>query len=86
MKTMTVRNIPDEVAQWLATQADLKHTSVNQATVAVLSSAAFPSPVRKRRDLGGLFGSWTRDEARRFDARVQEAFGEVNSADWEDPR
>lgn len=86
MKTMTIRNIPDDVARWLAGQADARQTSINQTTVSILASAAFPTPSRKRRDLSGLFGSWSRRDGERFDRIIEESFEQVNPADWENPR
>lgn len=85
MKTMTIRNIPDDVATWLSDQAAASRMSVNQTTVAVLVSAARPQVARKRRDLSGIFGTWKREDAARFDHTIQEAFGTVNPADWKDP-
>lgn len=86
MKTMTVRNIPDVVADWLSHQAEMRKMSINQTTVAVLSSVALPSPSRKRRDLHRLYGNWTKEEASRFEANIQDAFGSVNPLDWEPSR
>ena len=83
MKTMTVRNIPDEVAEWLSNQAEARNMSINQTAIAVLSSAALPTPSRKRRDLHGLYGSWSEDEACQFEADVQDAFGTIDPRDWE---
>lgn len=82
MKTMTIRNIPDDVASWLAEQARTRRASVNATTVSVLTSAAIPNSERKRRELGGLFGSWSKEEGRRFDKATKEAFGRVRVADW----
>ena len=71
MKTMTIRNIPDGVAEFLSGQAAHEGRSVNATTVSLLARAAGLDPARrKRRDLSWLTGSWTAAEARNFDAAV----------------
>ena len=71
MKTMTIRNIPDEVATFLSGRAAREGRSINATTVSLLTKAAGLEPSsRKRRDLSWLAGSWTPAEAKRFDAVV----------------
>lgn len=82
MKTMTVRNIPDDVAAWLSDEARGRGASINTTAVAVLTAAAFPGAGKRKRDLSAYFGTWNRAEARRFDQVTREAFGRVDEGEW----
>ena len=82
MKTMTIRNIPDEVAVWLSDTARERNASVNATMVALLTRAAFPEQHRKRRDLSQFCGRWSDKFADRFEAAVEDAFEQVNPEDW----
>ena len=46
MKTMTIRNIPDEVAAYISGRASEEGRSINTMTVAILSRATGRSSVR----------------------------------------
>lgn len=82
MKTMTIRNIPGEVADFISEKAATEGRSVNAMTVALLTKAAgLDTPRPKRRDLSWLAGSWTAQEARRFDASVA-VCRRINPEDW----
>ncbi len=71
MKTMTIRNIPDGVSEFLSGRAAREGRSVNATAVSLLVRAAGLDPARrKRRDLSWLAGSWTAAEAHAFDAAV----------------
>ena len=73
MKTMTLRNLPDEVSAYRSGRAATEGKSINATAVSLLSRAAGLDPhQRKRRDLSWLAGSWTAAEARRFDSVVAE--------------
>ena len=82
MKTMTIRNIPDEVAAYLSGLAASDGRSVNATAVALLSKVAgLESPRPRRRDLSWLAGTWSEEEGRRFDAALAEC-RTVNAEDW----
>jgi plasmid stability protein len=82
MKTMTIRNIPGEVADFISKMAANEGRSVNSMTVALLAKAAgIDTPRPKRRDLSWLAGTWPEREARRFDAAVA-ACRRINPEDW----
>lgn len=82
MKTMTIRNIPDGVAEFLSSRAASEGRSVNAATVSLLTRAAGLEPnQQKRRDLSWLSGTWTAADVRNFDAAVAEC-RKVNPEDW----
>lgn len=82
MKTMTIRNIPDGVADYLSSRAASEGRSVNSTTVSLLTRAAGLEPNnRKRRDLSWLSGTWTAADVRDFDAAVAEC-RTVSPEDW----
>jgi len=80
MKTMTIRNIPDEVAAYIYGKATEEGRSINTLTVGILCRAAgFVAPQKKRRDLSWIAGSWSSAETHRFNAAV----GECRQVDLE---
>lgn len=82
MKTMTIRNIPDEVAAYISGRASEEGRSINTMTVAILSQAAgHAARPTKRRDLSWLVGSWSAAEKRRFDETVSEC-RRINAEKW----
>ena len=82
MKTMTIRNIPDEVAAYISDRASEEGRSINTMTVTILSQAAGRAArPAKRRDLTWLVGSWSTAEKRRFDAAVSEC-RRINAEEW----
>ena len=71
MKTMTIRNIPDEVAVVLKSMADQSDASVNTTIVRLLSDKVLPS--RKKRavnDFSKYCGGWSQKEYDKFEAAV----------------
>ena len=82
MKTMTIRNIPDEVAAYIAGRASEEGRSINTMTVALLSGATgFTARPQKRRDFSWLVGSWSSAETRRFEESVADC-RRVDAEDW----
>ncbi len=80
MKTMTIRSIPDEVADFIAKRAVHDGRSLNATTVSLLSEAAgLDAPQRKKRDLSWLAGTWTDAETQGF----EEAVAECSKIDYE---
>ena len=83
MKTITIRNIPDEVSAFLAGRAATSGRSVNATVVSLLSKAVGLEPSsRKRRDLSWLSGTWAEEEADRFDSAVAEC-RRIDSEGWQ---
>ena len=81
MKTMTIRSIPDEVADFIAKRAANEGRSLNATTVSLLAEAAgFTTPTKKKRDLTWIAGTWTDEEKREFD----EAVAETRKIDYEE--
>ena len=82
MKTMTIRNIPDEVAVILKKLADASDTSMNTTIVRVLSDRVLPR--RKKRavnDFSRYCGGWSQKEFDNFEATVADC-EKVNPEDW----
>ena len=81
MKTMTIRNIPDEVAAYISGRAAEEGRSINTMTVAILSRATGRSSVRDN-GLGkfrGTLAKKTGDELLKFVAEAD--FSKVDAED-----
>ena len=71
MKTMTIRNIPDEVAAGLKGIADKSDASMNTTVVRLLTDGVLPR--RKKRtvnDFSKYCGGWSQKEFDEFEAAV----------------
>lgn len=71
MKTMTIRNIPDEVAAGLKGIADKSDASMNTTVVRLLTDGVLPR--RKKRtvnDFSKYCGGWSQREFDEFEAAV----------------
>lgn len=81
MKTMTIRNIPDEVAAYISDRASEEGRSINMMTVAILTQASGRSSV-KDNGLGKFRGTLPRktgDELLKFVAEAD--FSKVDPED-----
>ena len=81
MKTMTIRNIPDEVAAYISDRASEEGRSINMMTVAILTQASGRSSV-KDNGLGKFRGTLSRktgDELLKFVAEAD--FSKVDPED-----
>ena len=82
MKTMTVRNIPDEVATLLKDMAATSETSVNTMVVRVLANGVLPDKKKRvKSDFSKYCGGWSQKEFDDFEAAVADC-GKVNPEDW----
>ena len=82
MKTMTVRNIPDSVAEELSRRAYDRHTSVNSIVVTFLTSAVIGgNPFARKRDLSEFCGTMSDAELAEFNAAT-ESTRRIESEDW----
>lgn len=73
MKTITVRNIPPEVAKLIRDRARRKRLSANRAVLDLLLERAGHHPDRQEElhhDLDELAGAWSRQEAKEFDKEL----------------
>ena len=82
MKTMTIRNIPDNVVGQLKFLAETSNTSINNTVVQVLVSGVLPQKApRKRRNLSRYCGGWTQKEYDEFKHAVADC-EQINPEDW----
>ena len=83
MKTLTPRNVPDEVAEHLSTLAEESRQSVNATILQVLHTSMGGAPmVRKKRDLSAFCGVWSKAEAKAFE-RATETFKRIDEEMWQ---
>ncbi len=82
MKTMTVRNMPEAVAEGLSRRAANAHMSVNSIVVTLLSDAVLGgSPFSRKRDLSEFCGTWSDAELAEFEAAT-ESTRRIEPEDW----
>lgn len=76
MKSITIRNLPAELARVIVLKSKQEGTSLNKTVIRLLeASVAAPSRDGRRelyRDLDALAGSWAEDEAAAFDQALSE--------------
>ena len=82
MKTMTIRNIPDEVAVVLKSMADASDTSMNTTIVRILSDRTLPRRRhRVKNDFAKYCGGWSQKEFDDFETAVADC-ERINPEDW----
>ena len=82
MKTLTLRNVPDEVVQQLATIAKETHQSMNGAAVMALRRAlGLDAGPRRKRDLSALAGAWKKKDFAVFE-KATAGFGAIDEELW----
>jgi hypothetical protein len=68
MKTLTIHNIPSEVADALERESERSHVSLDQTVIELLRRAL--GVQKKRNGLAKLAGTWTAEEHARFEAAI----------------
>ena len=82
MKTMTVRNIPDEVAVLLKGMAETSETSINTMVVRVLAESVLPHGKKRiKSDFSKYCGGWSQKEFDKFEAAIEDC-ERVDPEDW----
>jgi hypothetical protein len=84
MKTLTVRGIDDQLAQGLEEAARQGRDSVNAVILRLLRDRLGLSKPKFREvhhDMDDLAGTWTKEEAREFDAVAGE-FSRIDEEMW----
>ena len=83
MKTMTVRNIPDDVAVSLANLAKAGRRSVNATVVDVLAAFAKPrfGTQKKYADFSEFVGRWSNEKANAIEREIDESFEKIDPED-----
>jgi len=74
IRTLTIRNLPDELADAVRGRAEENQTSFCKALVALLQEHLAESKikVRKKRDLTWMAGSLSEEDAMEFDRSLKE--------------
>lgn len=71
MRHLTIRNLPNEVAEALEEERGRSRASLNQTLIDLLSRAlGVGSQPAKKNGLASLAGTWTEEEHERFKAAV----------------
>jgi plasmid stability protein len=82
MKTMTVRNIPDEVARLIKGLAETTNTSLNTTVVRVLADGVLPTEKRRpKSDFSKYCGGWSQKEFDNFESVVVDC-ERINHEGW----
>ena len=82
MKTMTIRNVPTELAQALDSERRKRGTSLNRTVLALLRNAlGVPSQAVRSNGLRQLAGTWSEAEYKQFEHAVA-PLGEIDEAMW----
>jgi hypothetical protein len=66
--TLTLRNIPSEVAEALEHESERSHTALDETVIALLRQAL--GVQTKRNGLARLAGTWTDEEHERFERAI----------------
>lgn len=76
MRTITLRNLPPELAEQVEARAKELGLSLNRTVTRLLEEHLLPTSrplgARRHRDLDHLAGSWSAEEADEFDRGLQE--------------
>lgn len=80
MKTLTVRNVPEDVAEALEREKRRRGASLNQTVIDLLGQGLGVGSERSN-GLRRLAGSWTEEEHRRFEEAVA-PFEQVDPELW----
>ena len=82
MKTMTIRNIPDEVAVLLKSLSKSSDASMNTTIVRVLSDGVLPRRGKRvKSDFSKYCGGWTQKEFDAFESAVADC-ERIDPEDW----
>ena len=82
MKTMTVRNIPADVAEALDAERQRRGLSLNRTAVSLMREAlGLTQGERPDNGLGRFAGTWSEDQFREFDA-TQAQFNKIDEDIW----
>jgi len=80
MKTLTIRNLPGDLANALVEEKHRRGTSLNQTVIDLLSQGLGVG-VRRSNGLAALAGTWSEEDLRAFEAAVR-PFGTIDPELW----
>ncbi len=80
MRTLTIRNVPPEVAEALEREKRRRGESLNQTVIELLGQGLGVGGTRSN-GLAALAGGWDEEEFRRFESAVA-PFEEIDAGLW----
>jgi len=82
VKTLTLRNVPEEVVDRLVGLAEETHQSMNATAVQALRRCfGLEASPRRKRDLSAIAGSWKKEEFEEFEKATAE-FSAIDAELW----
>ena len=82
MKTITVRNVPPDMAAALEAERRLRGHSLNRTVLSLMHEAlGLSNPRRRSNGLRKFAGTWTQADFRDFEEAVA-SFGEMDEEVW----
>lgn len=82
MRTMTIRNVPAELAQALDKERQRRGLSLNRTVLALLRNAlGVPNAAVRSNGLRQLAGTWNEAEYEQFEQAIA-PLGEIDEAMW----
>ena len=82
MKTMTIRNIPDDVAASLSARASETGRSMNATVVAALTDAFGAKRQKPKNDFSEFVGTMSDEEYERVTKEIEEVFEKVDEDEY----
>jgi len=79
MKTMTIRNIPNDVSAGILDASASRHISMNAAVIALLAQGLGLGLSQKKNDFSAFCGGWSAKEHAAFEKATART---VNPEDW----
>ena len=80
---LTLHKIDDDLYRRLVLEAEERGWSANTTAQTRLRAAYGLGMKRKRyRDLSWMRGLWTKEEGKKFDRYIEEAFEQIDEEDW----
>jgi len=82
MKTLTLKNVPDDLAYTLSYIAKEKHQTIGDIAIqAIRQSLAVFQASKCNRDLTAFFGGWSKSDAEEFERNVS-VFEQIDEELW----
>ncbi len=84
MKSITIHKLDPDLAKSLEERAKREGASLNRTIKSILRSALGlnkPAPIDHRNDFKDLFGTWSKEEGKAFDARTS-GTRQINPSEW----
>lgn len=83
MKTMTIRNVPDDVARALEEEKQKRGTSLNETVICLMrQSLGISGEGRRSNGLASISGAWSSQELEQFSRHVA-PFEQVDEELWQ---